>query len=377
EDVEKIVEGEDEESYASEFTAHVFLNDDEDSGTWLEPGIHKENLETVDDDDKDEKKDDKKDDDGNGDYDDHALLRNKVKGSLEVRNEKMKTPIPSPPRSYRIDLSSDKTFSNELMATISSTDTTTSQDRTNSKCIYSNYKHIPISLRDTNDLIENNLKIIVSNNIIQEIDFLQAEVPALISKEFADQAPKIIEELFKTHIKNNDITIHLTISTSTTIITSADLKQQLCLKMKRNFQDQADDPELWDVLTCGLDLDIMKAHEREITKNLRIPEKMRRYIICINKNDEEDFHEDREPNDDRGIGNLDNHFVWDNISYHANDEEYKEDRCQLLGNPRQEPFGFENRRFKIIKYSSGPAEKYIAIKECDEVVVYFKWGKEN
>nr|GEU77914.1 DNA-directed DNA polymerase [Tanacetum cinerariifolium] len=130
----------------------------EDFGTRLEPGIHKENLETIDDDDdKEEKKDDKKDDDGNDDYDDHALLRNKVTGSLEV--------------------------------------------------------------------------------------------PGLISKEFADHAPKIIEELFKTHMKNNVITVHHTISTSTTIITSADLKQQLYLKMKRNLYDQADDPELWDVLT--------------------------------------------------------------------------------------------------------------------------------
>ncbi|GKD83845.1 hypothetical protein Tco_1350684, partial [Tanacetum coccineum] len=52
-------------------------------------------------------------------------------------------------------------------------------------------------------------------------DAFQAEVPALISKEFDDQAPTIIEELFKIHMKNN---------------------------MKSNLQDQANDPELWDVL---------------------------------------------------------------------------------------------------------------------------------
>ncbi|GJW06766.1 hypothetical protein Tco_1569189, partial [Tanacetum coccineum] len=224
-DVEKIVEGEDEESYASEFADSVFLNDEEDSGTRLEPGSHNENPKTVDDDDEEEKKDDKKDDDDNDDYDDHAPLRNKVTCSLE-----------------------------ELTATVSPTPTTTSQDRSKSKHISSKYKHIRGALhricrrRATNDLIEDNLKSIVDNNVIQERDSLQAEVPALISKEFADHAPKIIEELFKTHMKNNVITVHPTTSTSTATITSADLKQQLYLKMKRNLQDQSNDLELWDVL---------------------------------------------------------------------------------------------------------------------------------
>ncbi|GKD90161.1 hypothetical protein Tco_1365668 [Tanacetum coccineum] len=92
EDVEKIVEGEDKESYASEFTNLVFL-DEEDSGTRIELGRHKENLKTVDDDDDDmEKKDDKKDDDDDNDNDDHdyqALIRTQRMGSLEVRTEKM------------------------------------------------------------------------------------------------------------------------------------------------------------------------------------------------------------------------------------------------------------------------------------------------
>ncbi|GKD70672.1 hypothetical protein Tco_1324762 [Tanacetum coccineum] len=91
-DVEKIVEGGDEESYAIESADFVFLNE-EDSSTMLEPGSHKENPKRVDDDDDvdekkdeknvddddddEEKKDDKKDadDDDNDDHDDHALLR--------------------------------------------------------------------------------------------------------------------------------------------------------------------------------------------------------------------------------------------------------------------------------------------------------------
>nr|GEV92349.1 hypothetical protein [Tanacetum cinerariifolium] len=86
---------------------------EQDSGTRLERESYKENPEIDDDDDDDdmEKKDDKKDDDENHDHDDHALLRTRRTGSLEKKNEKMLTPIPSPPRSPRIDLSSDKIIS--------------------------------------------------------------------------------------------------------------------------------------------------------------------------------------------------------------------------------------------------------------------------
>ncbi|GJY74274.1 hypothetical protein Tco_0478705 [Tanacetum coccineum] len=41
------------------------------------------------------------------------------------------------------------------------------------------------------------------------------------------------------------------------------------------------------------------------------------------------------------------------------------DRCELLGNPHQEPPVCKIGRFEVIKYSFGPAEKYIAIKECE------------
>ncbi|GJY49075.1 hypothetical protein Tco_0439031 [Tanacetum coccineum] len=91
EDIEKMVDGEDEESYASEFADFVFLNEEEDSGTRLEPGSHKENPETIDDDDDDVKYDNKDDDndDDNDDHTDHTLVKTQVAGSLENRNEKM------------------------------------------------------------------------------------------------------------------------------------------------------------------------------------------------------------------------------------------------------------------------------------------------
>ncbi|GKE95467.1 hypothetical protein Tco_1580322, partial [Tanacetum coccineum] len=165
-----------------------------------------------------EKKDDNKDDGGKKDDTDHTLVGTQETGSIETRKEKMQTPIPSPNRSPKKNLFSAKTLSQELTETIAE--------------------------KATNDLIEGNLKRVVVDTIIQERDALQGEVPVLVSNEFADQAPRIIEELFKTYVSNNVIQIHPTTSTSTSTISSADLQQQLYLKMKSNLQDQATDPEL-------------------------------------------------------------------------------------------------------------------------------------
>ncbi|GJV85770.1 hypothetical protein Tco_1525668 [Tanacetum coccineum] len=211
EDIEKMVDDEDEESYASEFADSVFLNEEDDSGTRLVPESHKENPETVDDDDdddkeenKDDKKDDDNDDDDNDDHTHHTLVKDQ-----------------------------------ELTATVSPTPATTSQDRSKTRRVSSKYKHISRALhrmcRRQADII------------IQERDAFQAEVPALISKEFVDHAPKINEELFKIHMNNNVIQVQPTTSASTSTTTSVDLQQQLYLKMKSNFHNQAGDPALWDV----------------------------------------------------------------------------------------------------------------------------------
>ncbi|GKE08702.1 hypothetical protein Tco_1412253 [Tanacetum coccineum] len=107
EEIEKMVEGkEDEESYASEF-ADSMLNDDiDDSGTRIEPESYKENPEVVADEDVSKKKDDEKDEDkvndddvekvddavlvnDNDDHTDHTLVGNHATGSMETRNAQM------------------------------------------------------------------------------------------------------------------------------------------------------------------------------------------------------------------------------------------------------------------------------------------------
>nr|GEX06579.1 hypothetical protein [Tanacetum cinerariifolium] len=72
-------------------------------------------------------------------------------------------------------------------------------------------------------------------------------VPELISKEFATYGPKMIEELFQKHMQNTTLNLSPTLSTpssSTAIMSTADLQYQLYLSMKSKPQDQAADPDL-------------------------------------------------------------------------------------------------------------------------------------
>ncbi|GJY16577.1 hypothetical protein Tco_0386999 [Tanacetum coccineum] len=85
-----------------------------------------------------------------------------------------------------------------------------------------------IAEKATNDVIEGNLKKIVADTVIQERDAFQAE----------------------SYVLNNVIQVYPTTSTSTCTTSSADLQQQLYLKMKSNLHDQAANSELWDVLKC-------------------------------------------------------------------------------------------------------------------------------
>ncbi|GKA28429.1 hypothetical protein Tco_0714597, partial [Tanacetum coccineum] len=100
------------------------------------------------------------------------------------------------------------------------------------------------------DLIENNLKPCIAATIIEDRDAFHSEVPDLVSQEFNAQAPKIIEDLFNNYVQSNVIQVHPTTTTSTETTSSADLQQQLYFKMKRSFQDRANDPALWEVLKC-------------------------------------------------------------------------------------------------------------------------------
>ncbi|GJZ19208.1 hypothetical protein Tco_0555798 [Tanacetum coccineum] len=201
----QVVEGEkDKESYADKFAASLIHNDDDDSGDRIEPESDKEHPEVIvdDDDNQDEKKDDEM-------------------GSLENRTEKMQTPIPTTPRSPRIILSSDKNINQEL----------TKVHRKVDKVLH---EIVPqFAERATNDLIEGNLKRVVSNIVIQERDVIQA----------------------KQYVHHNVIQVYPTTTTSTDTTSSADLQQILYSKMKRSLQDKANDPALWEEEETVIDED--------------------------------------------------------------------------------------------------------------------------
>ncbi|GJT43491.1 hypothetical protein Tco_0952206 [Tanacetum coccineum] len=154
--------------------------DDDDSDNRLEPGSHKDNPETVDDDA--DNYVEKVDEQETGEI-----------GSLETRTDETQTTIPTPPRSPRTILSSDKNITQEL------TDNGVSQ----------------LAEQDTEELIENNLKPCIAATIIKDHDAFRSKVPDFVSQEFQAQAPQIIEELFKNYVQSNVFHVHPTTTTST------------------------------------------------------------------------------------------------------------------------------------------------------------------
>ncbi|GKB36554.1 hypothetical protein Tco_0881496 [Tanacetum coccineum] len=139
-------------------------------------------------------------------------------GSSEIR---------TPPRSPRTDLSSDKTISQELIATISPTPTTTSQDRSKPKPTSSKTKEKRKEMSDT------------LNNLVLETNELTKEAVPRMVNDAVKKDRKISTTNVPELIYKNSLT-----STST----FADLQHQLYLNMRTNLQDQVDDLELWDVL---------------------------------------------------------------------------------------------------------------------------------
>ncbi|GJY71559.1 hypothetical protein Tco_0475262 [Tanacetum coccineum] len=69
---------------------------------------------------------------------------------------------------------------------------------------------------------------------------------------------------------------------------------------------------------------------------------------------------------DYGVGDFDDHLVPNNAPDYASEEEeqYKEGRCELLRIPYEIMPTCKIERFEAIKYSFGPVEEFVAIKEC-------------
>ncbi|GJS85198.1 hypothetical protein Tco_0751739 [Tanacetum coccineum] len=141
-------------------------------------------------------------------------------GSMEFRKEKMQTPIPSPIRSPRKVSSSNKTVTEELTGNV-----------------------VPeLTFAKTNEMINKEMPCLINLavNKDREVDPINAQ--ETISKEFASRAPKMIKGLFRKQMQHTTINLYPTTSSSTAGKSTADLQQQLYLKMKSTPQDQ------WEIL---------------------------------------------------------------------------------------------------------------------------------
>ncbi|GJW84915.1 hypothetical protein Tco_0158060 [Tanacetum coccineum] len=168
EEIEKMVEGEeDEESYASTF-ADSMLNDDvDDSGTKIEPGSHKENLKVVNDVNVIRKKDDEKNDEDVEKMDDVAKEKN-----------------------------NDTTFSEELTTPVSPDTATTSMHKSKKGFTYNKTKILlgkhcwHMTFGKTNEMIKEELPCLINLAVNKDHEIDPINVPELISKEFATHGPK-------------------------------------------------------------------------------------------------------------------------------------------------------------------------------------------
>ncbi|GJQ93716.1 hypothetical protein Tco_0004855 [Tanacetum coccineum] len=87
----------------------------------------------------------------------------------------------------------------------------------------------------------------------------------------------------------------------------------------------------------------------------------------------QEWFDDHEPmeydddDDDDDIGDLDDYLIPKDSPYYVDEEEegFKERRRKLLGIPYKKPPMFKSKKFEVVKYSFGPAEEYVAIREYE------------
>ncbi|GJZ73020.1 hypothetical protein Tco_0637166 [Tanacetum coccineum] len=130
----------------------------------------------------------------------------------------MQTLIPTPTRSPRKDLSSDKTVLEELTVHVSPNTDTTSKHKSKKGFTSNKTEILPgsiagievlnncnnvvpeLTFAKSNEMIKEEMPRLVDLAIQKDREIASTSVPELISKEFATHGPKLIEELFLGHI---------------------------------------------------------------------------------------------------------------------------------------------------------------------------------
>ncbi|GJT03087.1 hypothetical protein Tco_0824256 [Tanacetum coccineum] len=152
-------------------------------------------------------------------------------GNLETGNEKMQTPIPTPPRSFRNYLSSDKATFVELT------------DNHDTISVVLRTSDLPRILKKSNDALH---VAVPKISISATNDHLKDTFLKIISQDLATRVPKMFEDLFKQHMES--IASNVRSSSKASIASIYDLQHRLYMKMKRNIQSQIDDSVIWGEL---------------------------------------------------------------------------------------------------------------------------------
>ncbi|GKC88736.1 hypothetical protein Tco_1149385, partial [Tanacetum coccineum] len=238
EEVDKMADKKEEEEEEEESFVYSLLLSQEDPNTRLEPRSYMESPKEVKDDD---------DDDPNTD---DALSRRKRMGSSETREAERQTPIHIPPKSPRIDLSSDKDPSidlTEMHIHMSNVPSQSSSKRAKhirgliargDKAKKSNDQDYDKQFcswkRSGRQVVKAHLRIDVNLEMKKEVTSVK-----LVTQEIAVTAPQQIEEFLKNYMQNHVITLQ---PSSSAYI--PDLQQQLYMKMNDNLHSQASDHDL-------------------------------------------------------------------------------------------------------------------------------------
>nr|GEW31437.1 hypothetical protein [Tanacetum cinerariifolium] len=252
EDVDKLVQGEDKESYATKFANSIFL-DEEDFGTRIEPRSHKENPEEVDD-DEEEKKDKKKDDDD--DRNDHALHGNSEERKYVLSLHKIHA-VPFPKENLEEKM-------NRWMKENDKSDSFSKAD----------FKYL--NKNDIEDMYYLFLNKKVNYHVKKLLNSLMMFIRSRVIWEAVHDFQLGIESYqIKINLKEKRVIDLVEIVKFYDAMLERVLKEVKMKIFETEFLKKAP-------LLGELDLDIMKAYEREIKKRLRQPDQMRRWESFMN-----------------------------------------------------------------------------------------------
>nr|GEW40576.1 hypothetical protein [Tanacetum cinerariifolium] len=192
EEIDKLVDGnKDEESYASAFVDSVINNDDDDTGSKLEPRSHKEHLEHMSDDDETKRKDEEV---------------KKEKEDVEIVKETNVDDISA--KNNNEFVTKKKLLIYQIKEVIQHCDTIVTG----------------LTLITTNDMLKKEMPCLVKLIVNKDREVSSVDISGMVSKEFAAHRPKLIEELFQKHKENITLNLYPKTNSSTATTSSVDLQ---------------------------------------------------------------------------------------------------------------------------------------------------------